>query len=577
MRPENPFEYGEAHLIPSDRIAQYYIDDHNHGRLLRSRRNIFLIGERGSGKTMALLYNTLGVQRVVAAGEDSDFDLSRIGVLVPANTPLTHRREFELLDRFPASVVSEHFLALSIVYHLADALRPLHNLVSADESASLRAEMNMYLDAPLPTHTDVFDAICQMAQRESIEAQKQLNDPHKEWLYPTSLSFVTIVIPLMRAIKKASAFRGSHFMLMLDDFHNLNEHQVLAVNSWMAYRDRTLFSLKVASARVDRPPLTTTTGGAILEGHDFVTIDLEHPLHSGTSEFGKFAAKVVGRRLERFGVKRSPEEFFPVHERLLKELGEAAERARARAETLFGNNESKKIADYVFKQRWAEYMRQRSPKANLPQYSGFATIVFLSTGVIRNLLEPCWWMWDAAVSALPDDERGSKAIEMISPGIQARKIKERSDAAWRRLDELASSIDGCARDEEGRIRRMFEELAAFFVERLMKHASEPGATSFSISGQEEDVMTELRPLLEIAQKAQLLYVRSGSAKARGRREKYYVPNRMLWPTRGLDPRGQYGRAWIQAEHLLNATSGVSIPLGSRRDVGQGRLFTGEEE
>ena len=49
----NPFEYEQAHLIPEEMVARYYIDDHRHSRLLRSPRNIFLIGERGSGKTMA--------------------------------------------------------------------------------------------------------------------------------------------------------------------------------------------------------------------------------------------------------------------------------------------------------------------------------------------------------------------------------------------------------------------------------------------------------------------------------------------------------------------------------------------
>lgn len=576
MTPENPFEYGEAHLIPSHRIAQYYIDDYNHGRLLRSRRNIFLIGERGSGKTMALLYNTLPVQCVVAEEEGRERDLSRIGVLIPANTPLTHRREFELLDRFRGSVISEHFLALSIVYHIAETLGRLKDVVSGDEGVSLRREVELYFGCTLPTDTDVLDAMCQVAQQESIRAQRELNDPNRDALYPESLSFASIVVPVMRALKKTSALRDSHFMLMLDDAHNLNEHQALAVNSWIAYRDRTLFSVKVATTRVERPPLATGTGGAILEGHDFVTIDLEHPLHSDTSEFGKFATKVVARRLERVGITKTPSEFFPVHETLVKELEAATERVRDSAEKRFGEREGKRVSDYIYKQRWAEYVRGRSAKANLPRYSGFSTLVFLSTGVVRNLLEPCWWMWDAAVSALPEGEREAAAIEAISPGIQATKIIERSEATWQKLDGLAAVIDGCSRRDGRRIKRLFNELAVFFVKRLMKHESEPGATSFSVSGQDEEVARELGRLFEIAQKAQLLYVRSGSAKSRGHREKYYVPNRMLWPTRSLDPRGQYGRAWIPGSYLLRAADGVPIPFAMESDVSQGALFPIEE-
>ena len=85
----NPFEYDQASLIPKKDVAHYYIDDYNHGRLIRSRRNVFLVGERGSGKTMALL---------------------------------VHRVEYTLLEEYPASVLSEHFLALSIMYHVSETL-----------------------------------------------------------------------------------------------------------------------------------------------------------------------------------------------------------------------------------------------------------------------------------------------------------------------------------------------------------------------------------------------------------------------------------------------------------------------
>ena len=118
----NPFVYEQAHLIPDEMVARYYIDDHSHGRLLRSRRNIFLVGERGSGKTMELLYHTLPIQRLVAEQNDAELELNYVGALIPANTPLIHRQEHELLDAFRASVASEHFLALAIVFHLAEAL-----------------------------------------------------------------------------------------------------------------------------------------------------------------------------------------------------------------------------------------------------------------------------------------------------------------------------------------------------------------------------------------------------------------------------------------------------------------------
>ena len=79
---------------------------------------------------------------------------------------------------------------------------------------------------------------------------------------------------------------------------------------------------------------------------------------------------------------------------------------------------------------------------------------------------------------------------------------------------------------------------------------------------------KLTPIFRLAQKAQLLYIRSGPAKDGGKIEDYYTLNRILWPAYGLDVVGQHGRASIQAIHLWNATKGISIPLPTEDDLGE---------
>jgi hypothetical protein len=96
-----------------------------------------------------------------------------------------------------------------------------------------------------------------------------------------------------------------------------------------------------------------------------------------------------------------------------------------------------------------------------------------------------------------------------------------------------------------------------FRERLLNHKSEPRAIVFTISSWEEKAF--LLPLLDIAKRAQLLYTRYGPAKDDGKREEYYVPNRMLWPVRGLDPNGQHARVSLKAGDLVAAAKGKKIP------------------
>ena len=62
----NPFQFEAANNLTDEMIADYYIDDFNYSRFIQSKRNIFLVGERGSGKTMALLFNRWRLQKLIA-------------------------------------------------------------------------------------------------------------------------------------------------------------------------------------------------------------------------------------------------------------------------------------------------------------------------------------------------------------------------------------------------------------------------------------------------------------------------------------------------------------------------------
>ena len=64
--------------------------------------------------------------------------------------------------------------------------------------------------------------------------------------------------------------------------------------------------------------------------------------------------------------------------------------------------------------------------------------------------------------------------------------------------------------EEGlRVYRLLDALAVYFRNRLLHHESEPCALSFTISKRGQGIMDDLNHLIEILQKAQLLYIRSG--------------------------------------------------------------------
>ena len=75
----------------------------------------------------------------------------------------------------------------------------------------------------------------------------------------------------------------------------------------------------------------------------------------------------------------------------------------------------------------------------------------------------------------------------------------------------------------------------------------------------------------------MLYFRSGPAKDDGKRETFYVPNRMLWPIRGLDVVGQHARASLKARDIWAAANGEAFPFADDEQTdGQAELFNAED-
>lgn len=551
----NPFAYEGANKLSPKQLLQYYIEDFNYSRFIHSKRNIFLVGERGTGKTMALLYNTLPVQILKAQEDRKKLDLSIISIYVPCNTPLFHRKEHELLDPLHASLSSEHFLVISLMSKAVESISKIDNVMTPEDEKAVRAELAYVLSLDIPDTIPIFKALQLALDKRNTIVQEALNSKgDSETLLNGLFSFGSGLRPLLNCFSNLPLLKNSHFSLMIDDSQMFNEYQKLILNSWISFRDNTLFSFKVTTTRADSPTYKTSSGGTILESHDFTKIDLEQPYQNKMSKFGKLARDIIEKRLKAIDVHIKPDDFFPIHKDFDKGLKEAKKEARRQAEEKYPDGTAKQKNDYIYKYERAIYFRNRPAKANLPYYSGFELLVHLSTGVIRNLLDPCYHMYDLMYSEW--HAKGSKnlfELNSIPPRIQAEVIKERSTKRWEwAKDDLDKTIDTCSREDAQHVYQLLDNLAVLFRERLLCDISEPRAIVFTISDYRDDLKDKLNRVLTVARKAQLLYMFTSSSKDDGKREPYFMPNRILWPIRGLDPVGQNARVSIKAIHLWNA-------------------------
>jgi hypothetical protein len=551
---QNPFYYEGATDLAEVDLLDYYCEDFSYSRFVLSRRNVFLAGERGTGKTMVLRYYSLPVQQLKAAREKKRPDMDVVGIYVPCMTPLISKREQGFMAQFPASVVLEHLFVLDMIRALADSLLHGPDLLKGASRGPLEDAASAVFPRKEGWSGHYLESIRDMATNESIRAQKVLNSTDAWTAYEDALSFSTGVLPLLYALRGVPALAQTHFTFLIDDAHSLQPSQRATLNSWVSFRDHSLFSFKIAIARSDWGSFETASGGAILEGHDYITVEMEQPYQNKFSEFGKLAREIVERRLERLGLGHlDPEHFFPVNDAMRADLDECRSRAADEARLVRGLTTKKQVNDYVYKHARAMYFRERSSKANRPPYSGFETLVHLSTGVIRYLLEPCYRMYEAATAEQARKGGTPPVVSFISPSIQTDVIMELSRRWWNRLrDGLDNTIAGCSGDDARQLYRLFDQLAVLFWKRMKMEISEPRATTFSISEDDPADCEKLKTLLAIARKAQFLYAYSSVAKSQGRREYYYVPNRLLWPDRGLDPIGQNARVSLRASELVAA-------------------------
>lgn len=569
MNAANPFEFDGAPNLTSKQIREWFIDDYSYARFINSTRNILLLGQRGSGKSMTLMYFSLPVQvgnERVSAGSNPQ---KIIGIYIPCNTPLTHKKEYLLFaDPVAPVMLSEHYFVLGIALKISETVELLSDLITEDESRILRRDFEDLFGLSFNENENIFSSVRKAINRELRVTQEAINSCESGDFKYRARTFYTLIIPMMSLLKEVESLKNSHFLLMIDDAHDLNIYQRQCLNSWLGYRDHSLFSLKVAIAKVSDYDFRTASGGTILEGHDYTEIDLEQPFQNYDSRFGRLAREIISRRLAIAGIEIEPDKFFPESEIVAQAMEKFNQKAEDIAKQLYPNASQKTITDYRYKQGRALYFRSRSSKANRPIYSGLETIVHLSTGVIRNLLDPCYWMYDDMCSRVKKHEQ----FKEIPSQIQSEVILRRSEQLWQKIRRgLDKEVEGCTSVQAVKIFNLLENLGVLFRERLLRHKSEPRVVTFSISSRTARFETDLQPLLDIARRAQLLYVRSGNSKDDGKREDYFTPNRMLWPAIGLDAQGQHGRISLQEKDVLAAAEGQQFPYVESDDL-QGSLF-----
>jgi hypothetical protein len=202
-------------------------------------------------------------------------------------------------------------------------------------------------------------------------------------------------------------------------------------------------------------------------------------------------------------------------------------------------------------------------------------LVDLSSGVVRDFLEPCYLMFDTLIGK----GRSPESIQFIPAAVQNDVIYRYSEEFL--LGKFESLKQELSPDEWGhldKLRCLVESLGRLFFARLHDpSAREARVFSFTVHGA---LSAEARAVLRLGVKYRYLQHKTYSTKEGGGRADWYILNRRLCPVYKLDATGFEGRLQISAELIDVACRDPErfVRLRLRKDQGdQTRNLFSEDE
>jgi len=200
-------------------------------------------------------------------------------------------------------------------------------------------------------------------------------------------------------------------------------------------------------------------------------------------------------------------------------------------------------------------------------YAGFDNLVDISSGIVRNFLEPTYLMVDELISK--DQSIKVNNIKRISPGLQDKIIRRYSEdyliSEFKKIKKIEKDHPEICNKLDS-LRILIESLGRIFYKILINpNAKEARVFSFTVRGQ---IPSDLSEILELGVKYRYFHERTYGTKEGGGREPWFILNRRLCPMYKLDPSGFEGRLSLTPDDLRLATEDTDKFLSIRLNVNE---------
>jgi hypothetical protein len=551
MIERNPFSITTPEGMPTKAAVDLFVDVLSDFPKVKREGHVFLHGARGTGKSMIFRFLMPDCQSV--ATKKPLPELEFFGVYVPVKLIDLKLGELMGVEGTPIdNLLNEHYMCLFVTDRLFEGLE---SLVGKEEFYPWAAQEKETLAAAKSFISGRFNSLLIDCGEHEISAEeieytastleccklmrKKIHRMRSEFtrflkfmamqdeapIYSGGMcAYLDFLLPLLSNLDELPFMPSAPIYLLMDDADNLNVVQTKILNSWVGSRTTQFVSIKV-STQLRYKTYHTAEAYTIEAPHDYSEINIS-TIYTNRGDYIKRVEQIIDRRLKLFGLEgRAARDYFPGDV-----LQEAA--IRQRSET------TEDAAKYAR----PDYMKNLAKKSAY-SYSGFEQLAHISSGIVRNFLEPASKMYcDLEASC-------REPIRSIPASLQNKVIrKESSDFFFDTIEKLLSDTSELAPAHSHLValKNLISFLGGLFHLQLMSDKSERRLFSFALS---DEPCRELKEVLRLGVRLGFFHLSSIGNKEGTGRSIQYVMSRFLAPHFNLDPSSFSGYKFLTSRSL----------------------------
>lgn len=547
-------------------------------KTLADPKHTFVHGPRGSGKSMNFRWLMPDVQLLENGSRaklaDLPFFAAHFGVKV---TGLGQLEMSKLRGDARLTILGEHQLVLHMLVALFKSFSNTITAITLDANEKQEC-INLFQDKfkeilnqgdvgfsngrfasiadvgnAVQEAIDWIDTLATQVQRYFARQVIQLHT-HLPWSDPI-YDYSTTLEPIVDLLRNLSFMCKGPVYIFVDDADYLTLEQTSILNSFISRRRVDRICFKVGT-QLSYKHYVAVDGRRIESPHDFSEIRLDIPQTGDRKKrYHELLSSVIKKRLKSYQIDIPPADYFPEDSKQVEKIKKIADGLK---EVHEDKSREYRAGDMAYRLARPEYMRELggiSKQSQRYSYSGFEQLAHISSGVIRNFLEPASKMFNEQLDNCPAGTSPSS----ISPSIQDKVIREESDdfkgnllAGFRAsLPMLFMEVE---RDYQSQLASKLERLvdclgAAFHAQLMNSEKSERRVFSFALS---DYPSRNLKETLELGVKEGVLYHHYIGKKDGFGKTDLYILSRRLAPTFKLDPNGFSGYLFFRSNVLERA-------------------------